>query len=212
MKPVVLGSSGLEYLQSVLRTGDYLATYLAGLPFAGGQTFTWAPDEVQPSEISLVDGGLSRFDFCEDLWSPVIDMVDEFLRRSPQNLAIVESAGVSPQIQPSALASVYPALRFITLDTSRHKAEGTPQRGVYRYLTGTESSPENVSTLIDAAYPFHPVLALTSVEDMENIASGKLVDKGTLRALALRAQTVVVGAYDGDGVVVWSARQSQLPG
>jgi hypothetical protein len=75
---------------------------------------------------------------------------------------------------------------------------------IFGYLSGASLSREHVSDFIEQAYPYHQIVVLTSTKRHPIVTSGTRVEKEYLIPLARAARHVAIGAYDGDGVLIWT--------
>jgi hypothetical protein len=210
MQIVQLKDNGREFLKCVLRGGDYLAVGLRDkLPLDQGTWWTFIPDNVDLADLSLKEGGLPD-DYTDDLSRPIADLINRFLKSSPDNICVIESKSIPAEILGSWLSRRPEGFRCITTAETTRSAinvktsEMIPEIGVYGFAMASDAVFEYIYDFIDEAFPFRQIGALTSLGGGEPPVSGSLVEREWLNALASRTQYIFVGAFDGSGWVVWA--------
>lgn len=166
MKEIELHQEGLRFVRSVLQGGDHLAqAMLRTLPLEEGRVFTFLPDEVDPDLISLEQGGLSQFDYDDDLKAPLIGLISGFLQSFPDNMAVIEATSLLPQQLLGWAAHVPAGSRYFTTESTARKSSDVGMIGVYGFMGAGQADAASLDDFIDEAFPFRQVGALTSVPE-----------------------------------------------
>jgi hypothetical protein len=214
VKQLKLGSEGLDYFRSFLAGGSHLAEAALQLIQDGDELLTWIPDDRDISKLSLKQSSLVPADapHTESFWRPLEDVTRAFLDQSPEHLALIEAEYRCPvELIPSLIkgCSRWFEFRYFTSEpavTDRAPA-GPDTEGrldVFGYLSGAGLSVEHAEDFIELASPFHQVIVLTSMDQHPMVPSGSHVPKEYLISFGQSATHVAVGAYDGDGVIMWT--------
>ncbi len=209
LKRFALGIEGIEFVRERLRHGDLLAAALLKLPIEQGEAYAFLPEGVDLKEISLQEGGLSRYASGDDVRTPIIQLAEEQLR-SPCNLAVAETMTISENELPDWFAArtafpVFMARPSLIRMVDPVTRQLLPQTGVFGYLSSGNGTRERIKNLIDFSGPL-PIwlVVLTSWPPDETIVPGQRVEVDFLGRLADRASHIVLGAYDDEAFVVWS--------
>ena len=76
---------------------------------------------------------------------------------------------------------------------------------VYAFLTPDNHDAERLSYTVHAASGYYLIGVLTSIkEDEPDIRDRQSVSEHLIEQLATRAEHILIGAYDGDAVLIWS--------
>jgi hypothetical protein len=78
------------------------------------------------------------------------------------------------------------------------------QAEVYLFLTVSDDSLATIIKAKRAAQTYVFTGVLVAGEDLPDLTSGQVVDTDVLQLLAARTEHIIVGAYDGEGELVWS--------
>ena len=209
-REVVLGSEGVEYLVDRLREGQTLARDLArrgDLERGALTTFvplTATPQQIlnfrdgihaePPAETHVVvtqdDGRRSRLVPKPNTDSKLVALLSSFLMLNHSRVCLFENASAEPGHEWLKRADV----QIVTHDSE-----------VYHPLTSSMNEPDAILKVIRVSRSWLFIGALTSV------ARGFKIDRETrklsredLSLLADRTERIVVGAYDGEGFLLWS--------
>jgi len=190
-----LGSAAIEYLRSYLWPNRPLSRGLASLPLEKGDIFTWLPAALDPDQVDLHEGalGLSAIDSHNLLTS----FVSRYLQEHANGIAIFEDQ----------VASAGDA--WLASEPCPYVVHGT---SLYFYRTSNDARTELVSKTIAKAVDWRSVGALiSSDEDTSAFQQRQEVGGLLLERLGERAEHMFVGAYDGDGFLVWSRHSAAQP-
>jgi hypothetical protein len=213
MRKVKLNQSGVDFLRSALSAGDYLAELLNTLPLEEGAVYTFLPNGADPAQLSLAAGGLSQINYVDDLQRPIEQLILNFLRSSPENVAVIEATSIEKEKLSSWLANTPVDFKYFTLNRTRRTAKDPvtqttlDQVGVYGMLMADQAKLSYVKDFIEEAFPFQKIGMLSSSAEAKFPHVGQEVEMEWLRRLAARAQYIFASAYDGAGMVVWSAHK-----
>jgi hypothetical protein len=217
MKTIKVQESARAFVKKSLDNGDYFAAaLLETLPLDEGTLWTFIPDNVDLSDLSLKEGGLSKFDYTENLSQPVVDLINRFLKLSPDNICVIESTSLPAEMLGSWLVPRPKGFKYITTTETTRSAtdvntgEKLQQIGVYGFAMAPDAVREYIEEFVDQTFPFQEIGALTSLGGGEPPISGSLVKTEWLNALASRTQYIFVGAFDGSGWVVWARAGASL--
>lgn len=209
LKRFSLGIEGIEFVKERLRHGDRLAAALLSIPIEHGEVYAFLPDGVDLAEISLQDGGLSRYMSGEDVRTPIIQLAEEHLQ-NPVGLAVAETMTISenelPDWFPSRTAfAVFMARPSLMRAFDPVTRQPLTQTGVFGYLSSNDNTRERIDNLIHFSRPFPmSLLALTSLVPGQSIIPGQWVAMDFFDSVAERTRYMVLGAYDDEAFVVWS--------
>jgi hypothetical protein len=193
----VLGGAALEYVQSQLQQGWTLAQRLLELPLSSGRMTAYLPHDVGPRNTLDFDEGLFSREESGEAWARSLDLVRSHLSKPDRPYALTESfmnRGDS-------------GLRPIRDSYFIFRSE------VVFFLTSRETDPIRIRTFFRDAriYPF--VVALTSlpagmqeIEACDDPETCPDVDPTVLGAIAARTEKLLIGAWDDEGVIVWTRR------
>lgn len=198
-----IGDAGLKYLKSILKIGDHLANALLQEPLSDGSCYVYLPDSVDPRKLSLEHGGLSQFEFEENLGTPVRLLISEYLFQ-PKSIFVMELQSVDRAIARTLYADN--SFRTFTFGPSNHKLrdlEGNELHdivGAYGYIRHGDESVTRIRELLADRRPFWAVGALTTI-DLDSLpANRQECDSKLFIDLARNTQYIVGSAYDDEGV------------
>lgn len=207
-----LGRDGVEYVRLCLARGKTLARYhLECLDLYRGKVLTYLPADIsaqaarefttggkipQPakSEGILVEEG-GRQIVAVPVRSTVDHMttlIEQFLRGGSGRLCILQHAFARPS---DPWLSDSPA-RFLTFEDE-----------VYFFITGQSANTGEIREAIGEAETTYLFIgALTSLRSGNtwSLERKEKVSLDELRTLAEKTETIFVGAYDGEGYLIWS--------
>jgi len=198
-----------QYIRDRLADGNALSKALLKLlPIERGQIITCLPPGVVPQSLQDFSTGgklptphTSEWKAAESrgeslLMIPVpstsawiTSKIREYLREESDHLCVLEDALARP---------TDPALRK---RATRHTVHGDE---VYHILLSQDAQYERVEATLRAATSTLPLIGILSTSE-ETRSGDSLGTLSTvlLEALASRAQKILVGAYDGEGYLVW---------
>lgn len=206
---VELGSEGISYLRAYLSEGKALSKYLLTLPLEQGHTSSLLPPTVSieaSRQFELGGQVVSDADLTYEIGAGSYKMVgplgvendlrlasfiSAYISRTGQRYAVLEHALAEPGDPWLSQRSV----KFFTCNSA-----------VYIFLSVQDTSLEMILTAVRAARAYRFTGILTNPLALPEISVGHEVTPGLLRVLAAATEHIIVGAYDGEGEVIWSRR------
>ena len=186
LKKFEFATEAVLYIQASLFDGDTLSRHLLGLPFNNGRVATHLPATVSSETAQRFEvGGATT---SNNTVSHLVDFITVYLSQGRRYAVFeaIERCGdpcLSPLEQPF----------FI------HDSE------IYYFLDSKDFDSEKVKRLVQVArsYPFIGVL--TSLPESDpGIRVAQEVTESVLEKLAARTTHLLIGAYDAEGVLIWS--------
>ncbi|MGI8588173.1 MAG: hypothetical protein ACR2M0_10875 [Chloroflexia bacterium] len=214
IKEIEFGDEAIVFIRSRLAEGHTLSKYLLSLSLDDGRVVAHVPvtaDDVRSAR--FVSGGLIERDTSlETTFAGSDGRVFRIVpvTAQPQRLetelelanfimAYLQRPGSRYAVFEHALAAPGdPWLRSSTLRYFSYRSE------LYIFLTKADA---NVATIIDtirrsSTYLFTGIL--TAPTAMPELHSAETVTEDVLQTLALSSEHILVGAYDGEGELIWS--------
>lgn len=212
-KEVVISPEGIHYLQKWLEKGGktLAKALLKAQPIERGRVTTMLPTYVKDDEAREFEDGIlmepppethrivTRPDGGRDRWVPkpsteacLIEVIQEYLKEEGR-VCIFEDC----LARPSDPISQQRKAHMITFDDE-----------CYQIVTWKDPTAEKIKATIrfsEAGWP--PLIgAMTSVPKGYGLplALGTDVAFADLELFAKRAEKIIVGAYDGEGYLIWS--------
>jgi hypothetical protein len=201
-------ASAVQYIRRQLGQGKSLAkTLLDAVDFDRGEIITLSPTPLSPTEMIQFDWG----------HTPQPQAKPEHIKIGDASYVAVPKATANEQL----VEAIYDLLRspesICLLENSLAEAhDGWLQRAKSRVVTnGNEvyhalfSTDRDKGMIEDAIHDDHSPVHIGAVGyiragDSVRIASMKAISTDQLTAFAGNVQSVFVGAYDGEGYVVWN--------
>jgi hypothetical protein len=206
-----LGTEAVTYVKECLASGNTLATLLLQshnidngsvvtfLPIgtsdadakkfkSGGKLPTLASESHK--EITADDGSKWRMVPKPNTKSELVTIIQDFLRAKQEHICIFEDA-VSAPTDPWLLTSGTRVLIF--------------NNEVYHCLTQDDVAHTNrILSTINRTTTWRFIGALTSVPDGKTFAfDTRTLTNDDLKAVATKTKIIVIGAYDGEGYLIW---------
>jgi hypothetical protein len=208
---IILGQDALEYITESLRDGEELsAMVLKTIALEAGNVVTYLPIGTASSSIKQFrSGGIlgspsgatatavdqhkapARFSAIPNLDNSLISIVTDHLKSTPSALCLFENRLAKPA-DPWLRHS---KLHNVTLGTS-----------VCHYLTSNDSfDAELVRLTINKSRSIRPPLLGVLAKLSGGGATSQIGDVvgNDLKAIVGRMEKLVVGAYDGEGFILW---------
>jgi hypothetical protein len=204
---VELGSEGIAYIRAYLSEGKELSRYLLKLPLEQGRVVSYLPPTVNPDASREFEvGGQSVLDMnsqyeigteAHKIVGPLgaanelhlANFISAYLSQPGKRYAIFEHA----LAEPGDLWLSQTSIRFFTCDT-----------GVYIFLNQQDASLDAILAALRAARTYRLTGILSGPTSFPEIPIGHEVTLDVLRVLAATTAYVIVGAYDGEGELIWS--------
>ncbi len=137
------------------------------------------------------DGSITRIVPTPNTNSLLMQMIQEYLMAREGHICIMEE-GVAQLSDPCVASFTVPWLAF--------------HEELYYILTRVNTEAE-VEQVIRHSHNFYPGLigAMTSLPEDHHLAlEEKKITSEELKLLAKRAEKIIIGAYDGEGYLIWS--------
>lgn len=215
-KEIVFGSEGITYLQKWLeRGGKTLAkALLQAQPLERGRVAAMLPTYVSDEKALQFEGGVLKepppethyieTDPSGKRWRWVrkpttepclVEIIQGYLKADEGRICVFED---------------YLARPSDPVPPSRRDHMVTFKEECYQIVTWKDSTAEKIKATIREAKAGWPPLigAMTSVPKEYDLAleAGKEIAIADIRLFAERAEKLIIGAYDGEGYLVWSRR------
>lgn len=212
-----LGPEAIEYVREHLTYGSTLGKYLLSEKNLDKSTvITFLPQDVDVDQVSQFkaggkvnplhpevhyfvteDGSRFRMELKGNSFSHLAAVLAQFLRGNANRLCVIEE----PLMRPGDPG--FP-------DGGRSIVK-TLNDEIYYLLSGFGNIDKRAiqDVVGKADRGFHFVCAMTSVPDGDmDLWRGRQITPKTLQKLARGTESIVVGAYDGEGYLIWSEIQS----
>lgn len=207
-----LGPEAVSYIRDCLANGKTLARYLLQRPdLESGTVTTFLPSDVgKEAATQFKWGGKLRRDPATFVyrtepdgsrtrWEPVpntdpwlVSIIQAFLRAAEDRVCIFENALARPS-DPVLSRS---ESRVLVFDNE-----------VYHFLSAADWASTIIAQAIrEAGCPYPPLIgAMASAADEAGFSGeGRQISSAQLKVLAERTEKIVIGAYDGEGYLIWS--------
>ena len=194
-KKLTLTEPAKRYLAGRLGVGGLLAKFLLRhVDLTEGEVFTFLPADSKPHRIQdFSNGGVAK---AKESVSCLVGLIREFLRSDSRKVVLFEDE-LARKGDPCVA-------KFGT----RMMFHGDV---IYHYLTHEDLEPERIAwTIIQADSPHLFIAVMTTTPPLRS-PFGKSTEIRTnmLRILAKAADQIVVGAYDGEGFLIWGRRSAR---
>ncbi len=196
IREVQLGAPAVDYIASCLANGKSLARLLAKtINLGAGRVVTYLPDWVSEERAAAFNSGFfaggpgKEFAFAGGIIRPDLSaIIREFLAHGDAQLCIFEDQLAEPS---------YPFVARRNLPTFIHGDE------VYLALAGGDQEDvSRVRATIHAARSWLFIGAMVSGVPFSELKN-PLTD-GDLLRLAEHTERLIIGAYDGEGFLIWT--------
>jgi hypothetical protein len=187
LKKFEFGTEAVSYIQSSLFDGDTLSRHLLSLPLKNGQVTAHLPATVSSEMAQRFEvGGITT---RNNTVPHLVAFITTYLSGRGKPCAVFEAIERHGDLYLSLSKQPF----FV------HNSE------IYYFLGSQNRDSEKVRTVIQAArsYPFIGVLTSLSESDPD-IRVAQEVTESVLRKLAARTKHLLIGAYDAEGILVWS--------
>lgn len=184
-KEIVVGSDALRYVAEQLAGGRSLSREIASLlDISAGTVRTFVPVQVQEiTHYHLIEGGFMDRHKNMD-W--LIDAIRGFLATGEGTGCVWEDPEMESH-DPCVASCTFPLMFF--------------GDDVYHLLAGYQSDRNKIESAIrEATSSWRSLGVMTTVP---TDLGGKVLSCENLRALAVNAQKIVLGAFDGEGYLIW---------
>lgn len=140
-------------------------------------------------EITADDGSRWRMVPKPDTSAQLVEIIQNFLLDNQRNIAVLEDSSAAPT-DPWLLSS---GTRLLTYDDE-----------VFHCLGSVDANePERILNTINVATSWRFVAALTRLPKGTFAESTRELNSEEIRILAHETKIIIVGAYDGEGYLVW---------
>lgn len=205
--------AGISYVLKSLRYGRMLSNLTARyLPIEKGKVKTFAHHSVEITDLSQFETTWIGRDLPESIRNfpeddskrgidPemnffVVPAIQDFLAERNQNICIHEHIDARPTPQRMKHYADYPVLTFADQD-------------VYFFIDDAEATIASIRQPFGTIPSWNAKAFLTSLPDnAEPLRKHQEIDLNLLKLMAKRTEKIIVGAYDGEGYLIWSRSQS----
>jgi hypothetical protein len=190
LKKVQLGSEAIRYIAGSLSEGRSLSKYLLVLPLEKGNVTTWvdsATDHVALTHFKT--GGIIAGEARRKADRMLARFVSSYLAQADTRYGIFEHA-LASEGDPFLLTK--------RINYFVHKSE------VYFFVTSKDGTPTKVDEAIKVARTYFFTGLLADLPDSQNIMNHQEADITLLKSLVDNTNHIIVGAYDGEGNLLWS--------
>ena len=189
LKKYEFGLEAIQYIREQSYMDKTLSAYLFALPLEKGSVVAYLPMNVSPeASRDFNAGGIARIAETEPR---LAGFIMEYLGGRGKPYVVFEDAfKLSTDLSLQRADYIY----------FTHRSE------VYHFLTSRDRDTARIISTIRTArcYPF--LGALTSIPDDEpDIQCCQEVSNEFLRMLAMRTKHIIVGAYDLEAQLIWTA-------
>lgn len=179
--------AAIAYIRACLEQGNTLAKHLLDLPLDQGQVIAPLPNAVSETAYSqFTVGGVTTRNVTE----PVLaNFIATYLQGMAGRYAVFEDALARPG--DSILASSQAP--FVTFDSE-----------VYYLLSNQQIDPNQIIATIRRATSHLFIGVLTSLNAETELRPRQSITANLLATIAQHTEHILIGAYDSEGVLIWS--------
>ena len=194
LKKLVFSLEAIAYMREQLASGNILAQRLLALPLEAGLAVSYLPEAVDMEtardfahSITLRTG----IQVTAEVEAEAVTFIAAYLRQADDSIAIFET-----QARPGdAWLTKAHDFQFFAYDTE-----------VYGYVTSQEWHPSEVMAVFRHRREYPYVANLTSLPG-DDVDHWRLeITLTLLEQLAERTVHILIGAYDGEGYIIWSVK------
>jgi hypothetical protein len=200
-REIELGAAGIAYIRECLEAGKTFARLLLQTHDLNmGKAVTKLPASVDDEAAKDFDSGgklpelyprTTNLQAVPDSDFLMMPEINRFLSESSANICILEDSLANP---------TDPFLQSVKTRYSAFQDE------VYHLICQPDNNSDTISKTLRQAHSWLTIGALTSApEEMGVCAQLGELKLSSLTTLAQKAQEIIVGAYDGEGYVIWTA-------
>lgn len=187
IRQIDLSAEAIAYIRGSLAQGRSLAREVARLALEAGAAVALLPSDVAPQAAQRFHvGGVARTAATEPA---IARLVSDFLAGAADRLAVFEDALALPTDASLARRK----LPFVTCGSD------------VLYLVVPGSDTDTITRALRFATS-HVLLGVLTTAAGALPRPGESISTATLTELATRADKLLIGAYDGESVLVWSRR------
>ena len=188
IRQIDLGADAIAYMRASLAQGKSLARASARLALEAGRTVALLPSGADPQAArQFYTGGVARTAETEPV---IVRLVLDFLAGGADRLGLFEDAVALPTDASLALHKV----PFVTSGTD------------VLYVVRRAADAEEAARALRFATSHVLLGVLTTVVDGLPRA-GEAIPDTLLATLTARADKLLIGAYDGESVLIWSRHE-----
>jgi hypothetical protein len=181
------GAEAFIYIRDQLSSGKTLSNLLLNLPLNEGKVIAFLSESFPSDWFNKFQSGIGMK--ASPSHKHLASFMSEYLRKSQTNLVIFE--------EPLKRSSD----RHLS---SRVKQYMTHDSEVYPFLTSREAGNlKQINSFIADSTAYYFLAALTASTDRK-FDNRQDVTRDVLMNLALATKYIIVGAYDGEGHLIWS--------
>ena len=185
LKLVKLDPDSIEYVRERISWGKQIGKHLLDLPLNRGEVTAFLPESIAVDRRrNLLAGGIGQTD---QLVEPIVDFVSEYLSNNSRKYVIFDD----PLAQKNTI-----------LQDEQIFVCGSD---VYPFVTSTDNYRERLKGELISIGTWYFIGVLTSLdEESDIILTGETITDKKLQMLASRTDHILVNAYDGETLVIWS--------
>jgi hypothetical protein len=184
LKRYELGANAIEFIRSELSQGRDLAASIAELPLETGTTATYLPESLGTVELGdFGSGGVASGDENRKL----AELIEEYLGRGAERICAFEHPAARKGDRRS------PGVSFFTV-------------GVTVFLFATGTTPRGQIEVAAREAHWYPAIGILSSLSRGDppVEHGSEQPASLLVKLVERTDHLLIGAYDGEGWLIWS--------
>lgn len=188
LKKFEFGPEAIAYIRNQLSLGKTLASYLDRLPLERGKTIAYLPASVSAKTSKNFENG--HVGSTRQTLPKLLDFVSQYLVKPGKRYAVFEKSFARADDK---------SIRWTIEHLFFHGIE------VYSFLTEKDYASEQLKFALTAPGGYYFIGALTSLSvNRPDIQERPVVSEDFLEQLATRAEHILVGAYDGEAVLIWN--------
>jgi hypothetical protein len=202
LKKITLSLESVDYIKSILKHGNTISSYLLkNCDLEKGKVITFLPFDVSKEDAKQFTFG-GKFKYSTEsakmlpmppnIYDYLVEVIQSFLKKGKGRLCIFEDKTSLPN---DPLISLKDTRIFIC------------ESEVYYILCKEDAGNiEKINdTIWDSDSHWHFVCVMTSVSKENSVLkNNKKINHNDLKLLAERAEKIVIGAYDGEGFLIWN--------
>ena len=186
LKKIKLGQEAINYMKSCLTGAKTLSSYLLDFPLEKGSIVSFLPESVNFESVNQFHyGGILRSAETDKIIS---QFITNYLSK-PNSYAVFEDAVAEPTYRYLSVGEK----QFFTFQTE-----------VYHYVCSEDSDVnKKVMNMLRVASSYVTIGVLAQFSSELNISQKQELLEKDIKNLALNSQYILVGAYDGEGMLIW---------
>lgn len=196
LKKLVFSLEAIAYMREQLASGNILAQRLLALPLEAGLAVSYLPEAVDMETALDFEHSITLrtgIPVTREVKAEAVNFIAAYLRQADNSIAIFETLA-RPDDPWLTKAHDF---QYFAYDTE-----------VYGYLTSQECDPADVMAVFRHGREYPYVASLTSLPGDDVGHQGTEITRLRLEQLAARTVHLLIGAYDGEGSIIWTVKRS----